>query len=237
MSLYIRVQSSFWNHRKTLRLKALIGDSAFWVPPRIWSYAAENQPDGDFSDYTSEELAMLVGYLGDAQAMLQAMHQAGFMELNCIHDWAEHNGYHSTFSDRAKKAAAARWSKKGKGLERIGLERKGGKHCLSNAQAMLQAFPALQSGEIPTEWDAFVLSRKKMGHELTRRASELILGKLAERVNDAAQALRTAIENNWRGFEWEWFDKRRNGSAIALKRQGGASLRQEQLDRIPVVTV
>ena len=28
-----------------------------------------------------------------------------------IHDWNEHNGYHERYAERAKKAAAARWSK------------------------------------------------------------------------------------------------------------------------------
>lgn len=111
MSLYVRLQSSFWNHRKTLRLRAQIGEAGFWIPPRLWSYAAENQPDGDFSSYSAAELAMLLAYPGDAQAMLEAMQQAGFMDEMKIHDWQEHNAYHSTFSERAKTAARARWDK------------------------------------------------------------------------------------------------------------------------------
>lgn len=112
MSLYIRVQTAFWSHRKTLRLRALIGDSAFWVPVRLWSYAAENQPDGDFSDYTEKEVAMLIGYNGDAKAMLDALRKASFMDGMKLHDWEEHNGYHSAFRERAKIAANARWSKR-----------------------------------------------------------------------------------------------------------------------------
>ncbi len=126
MSLYVRLQSSFWTNRKTLRLRAAIGDSAFWIPPRLWSYAADNQPDGNFSDYTAGELALLLGYLSDAQAMLQALQQAGFMDGMQIHGWEEHNGYHSTFSARASKAAQARWSKeKNQKKESTRNERKG----------------------------------------------------------------------------------------------------------------
>ena len=102
MSLFIRVQTSFWTHRKTMRLRARIGDSAFWLPPRLWSYAAENQPDGNFADYSAQELAMLLGYSEDAQAMLQALQELGFMDGMEIHDWNEHNAYHQTFADRAK---------------------------------------------------------------------------------------------------------------------------------------
>lgn len=113
LSLYVRVLNSFYTHRKTLRLKTIIGEAAFWVPPRIWAYAAENQPDGCFKDYSAEELAMLIGYLGDAQALLEALLQAGFLERETmqVHDWQDHNAYHSVFADRAKKAAEARWAK------------------------------------------------------------------------------------------------------------------------------
>lgn len=113
MSLYVRVLNNFYTHRKTLRLRAIIGDAAFWVPPRLWAYAAANQPDGCFSDYTANELAMLIGYLGDNQALLQALLQVGFMDADPlrIHDWKEHNGYHTVFAERATKAANAKWEK------------------------------------------------------------------------------------------------------------------------------
>lgn len=135
MSLFIRVQTSFWTHRKTMRLRARIGDSAFWLPPRLWSYAAENQPDGNFADYSAQELAMLLGYSEDAQAMLQALQELGFMDGMEIHDWNEHNAYHQTFADRAKKAAEARW----RGQDKTRQDKKGDKQCLNSTQAMLQA--------------------------------------------------------------------------------------------------
>ena len=113
--LYIRVMTGFYTHRKTMRLFAKIGQDAYWVPPRIWAYCAENQPDGDLSGYEAQELAMLLAYKGDATSMLIALKDCGFMDLNgVVHDWNEHNGYHKKFSDRAKTAAGARWSKERK---------------------------------------------------------------------------------------------------------------------------
>lgn len=113
MSLYVKLHTNFYAHRKTLRLRAAIGDAAFWIPPRLWAYAAENQPDGIFQDYTTEEISQIIGYTGDASSMLQALLKAGFMDNEPlrIHDWPEYNGFHKTFSERAKKAASARWSK------------------------------------------------------------------------------------------------------------------------------
>ena len=109
--------TSFYTNRKTVRLRIRLGMDAFWIPPRLWAYAAVNQPDGDMSAYSAEELAELIGYpstaKSNAQAMLQALKECGFIdESGLIHDWHEHNGYHQTFADRAKKAAAARWKEK-----------------------------------------------------------------------------------------------------------------------------
>lgn len=113
MSLYVRVLCGFYTHRKTLRLKAALGNDAYWIPPRLWCYAAEVQPDGVFADYQAAEIATGIGYTGNAKRMLQALLQAGFLDRDPlrIHDWHDHNGYHVVFADRAKKAAAARWQK------------------------------------------------------------------------------------------------------------------------------
>jgi len=147
MSLYVRVFCNFYTHRKTMRLKAAIGDAAYWVPPRLWSYAADNQPDGDFSGYSATEMAMLIGYQGDADGMLQALTSSGFLNSDLkIHDWAERNSYHQTFSDRAKRAADARWQKertKEKGEEKTGKDMKGKE--TSIASSMLQASISLQN--------------------------------------------------------------------------------------------
>ena len=147
--LYIKLFTSFFTHRKTMRLRARIGDDAYWVPIRLWTYAAENQIDGNFSSYTSEELAMLVGCDKHASSMLQALKDCGFVDSEGkIHDWEEHNGFHSTFSKRAKKAADARWAKK---------EKKQKKEILKNtesesdtetsiASSMLEASDSTQDG-------------------------------------------------------------------------------------------
>jgi hypothetical protein len=115
-NLYVRLHSSFWTHRKTLQLRRKLGDAAFWIPPRLWSFAAENAPNGDLSNYQAEDLAMLVQYSGDARSMLKALHEAGFLENGVIRNWEERNSFHVTNHDRAKKAAEARWAKRNEKL-------------------------------------------------------------------------------------------------------------------------
>lgn len=140
MSLFVRVEVSFWTHRKTIRLRSLLGDSALWLPLRLWSYAAQNQSDGDFTDYSPEELAMLLGYTSNAQSMLQALQRAGFMDGMLIHGWGDYNGYHAAFSERAKKAATARWEKERskEKPEKTGEEKRGEEASIpsSNAPSM-----------------------------------------------------------------------------------------------------
>ncbi|HUD75276.1 MAG TPA: hypothetical protein VMQ76_09415 [Terracidiphilus sp.] len=137
----MKVFTAFFTNRKTIRLRSLIGDSALWLPIRLWAYAAENQQDGDFSGYSEHEVAMLVGYSGDASSMLQALHKAGFMEDGKIHGWEEYNEYHAEFKARAKLAADTRWEKHRAKKEKkqkkdTGEESIGAKQCLGHASSM-----------------------------------------------------------------------------------------------------
>lgn len=139
--LYIRVMTGFYTHRKTVRLLSKIGTEAYSLPPRVWAYCAENQPDGDLSSYQSEELSVLVAYKGDASSMLVALKDCGFIDLDGkIHDWKEHNGYHEKYSERAKTAAEARWAKERKEPKERSTEKRkvesGDKHCLEHATSM-----------------------------------------------------------------------------------------------------
>lgn len=114
MSLYVRVYTNFYTSRKTAFLRSVLGDDAYWIPPRIWAYAATDQPDGDLSRYSAQMLANLIGYTKDAASMLQALLDAGFLDSDPlrIHDWEEHNSYHLSYAERAKAAADARWAKR-----------------------------------------------------------------------------------------------------------------------------
>lgn len=144
-NLYIRVMTGFYTHRKTARLRSLIGDDAFWIPPRLWAYCAENQPDGNISSYSSDEIAMLVGCVKHSSSILQALKSSGFLDPDgIVHDWDAHNGYHKLYSERAKAAADARWSKKKEAKKKdIGHRTvdSGDKHCLTHACSIYDEYP------------------------------------------------------------------------------------------------
>lgn len=179
MSLFVRLEVSFWTHRKTLRLRALLGESAFWIPPRLWSYAAQNQPDGDFSDYLPEEIGMLLGFSGDAKSMLEALQQAGFMDSMKLHGWSERNSYHEVFAERAKKAAKARWSKEKKGAEKIREEPRNASSMPSDAIRSLHetycartAYDLMLTPQRVSHWQEF--ERRGWGNEELHRVIHFI---------------------------------------------------------------
>ncbi len=158
MSLYIRVETSFYTHRKTLRLRGLIGEDAFWVPPRIWSYAAAHQPDGNFGNYSAQEIASLIDYRNDAKKMLQALLQAGFFDRNPlqIHDWHHYNGILDFFSKRARRAADARWEK-----ERT--KEKGSEQSIAKQSKAETSIASSIASSMPPTREFLILSAAKIG--------------------------------------------------------------------------
>jgi hypothetical protein len=118
MSLWIKLFTNFYTHRKTVRLQCKIGFDALWIPPRLWAYCAENQPDGNLANYSVEEVARILDYRKNAKTMVDALIHAGFLDPDPlrIHGWDEHNSFHATYSERARKAAESRWSNNNKAL-------------------------------------------------------------------------------------------------------------------------
>lgn len=209
--------TGFWSHRKTAKLRGMIGDDALWLPLRLWSYAAENQPDGCFEQYSACELAMLLGYSKDATSMLEALQQAGFMDAMSIHGWEDHNDFHKKFSERAKKAAEARWSKPSPQTPLP----KGKRKDIDREQALLEHAPSISSDPSELEvlhskleemdlmemWSDFKSSRKSKKKPMTELAELLFLRKLLSKPSRSRRGLEMALERGWSGFEWEWVDK------------------------------
>lgn len=110
MSQYIQLKTSFFTHRKTMRLRSLIGDAALWVMPALWCYALNSQTDGDFSKWQDQEVALAIGYDGDAKKLVDAMTDSEYMTPDRhLHQWEEHQSFARMAGERARKAATARW--------------------------------------------------------------------------------------------------------------------------------
>ena len=110
MSLYIRLLNDFWTHRKTLRLQSIAGDVGIAALLRLWSHTAQHQPNGDYSAYDPQDFNLMVSSLIPASSRTQAggkkelsivkaLQEAGFLDGLKVHDWEEHNGYHSRYAE------------------------------------------------------------------------------------------------------------------------------------------
>lgn len=145
MAKWIQLDSGFYRHPKTLRLKRAIGSAAMWIPPRLWAYCTEHETD-DVSRLTPEDLCDVLEYTDDAGALVASLKACGFIteDGGTVTGWAERYGAKLEFyHKRAQQAALARWAKTAPSSEntetRQDKTRKHRQASLKHASSMLQA--------------------------------------------------------------------------------------------------
>lgn len=117
MNTDIRLGLSFQHHRKTKKLRRIIGDIGELKLIYLMMYAAANKPSGVFDRMTDEDIELSVDWEGEPGAFVQAVQDAEYLERNDdgwlqFHDWEEHQPWVAKAPARrakAKKAAKARW--------------------------------------------------------------------------------------------------------------------------------
>lgn len=97
---------------------------------------------------------------------------------------------------------------------------------LLTSKTPAELFPTMD-GDAQTEfynaWNDFAADRAERKCALTTRAAATLLKKLQQRPEQAALALRIAVERGWRGFEWEWIEKtptNKTARNLAQQREG-----------------
>ena len=115
MNKDIRIAVTLPTHPKTIKLMRRLGDGAFYNLIRLWTWVAQNKPEGNLSGMTYEDLNIASGWNGEDKVFIKTLHELKFLELTddsfIIHDWKEHNEYASKAkqrSDKARKAAQIR---------------------------------------------------------------------------------------------------------------------------------
>jgi hypothetical protein len=105
MLFYVPVELGFRNHPKTIRFTQILNHpfaDVFLV--RLWEWCMVYAQDGDISHYTPHEIAQAVGYDGDADDLITAMHESGYLDDGVIHNWLERGRAGYVFSERGKAA-------------------------------------------------------------------------------------------------------------------------------------
>lgn len=115
-----RISTGLPSHPKTKKLIRRLGDGAAWRLVCLFLWTAANRPNGDFSGLTDEDIELAIDWGGDPGAFIAAMLEVRFMDgeegSRSVHNWHEHNPWAATAdarSEAGKKAASARWAKRG----------------------------------------------------------------------------------------------------------------------------
>ena len=144
---YINLDPNYFEHPKTKRLEGILGKGAAEFPIRLWCFCAKYHPkDGCLYKYSWAEIEAILGWRGDAQALLQALLDVCYLEKDKkglkVHHWKLHEGHIIAFRDRAVFAAKSRWNK----LK----HRRENENATSNALSNAPAVPAVPNHTSPT---------------------------------------------------------------------------------------
>ncbi len=115
----IRISICFWDHWKTVTLKAYLGVEAVESLQRLWCFAAINKPSGVLDGMSQRAIEMASRWSGSGGALISKLEELCFLEKRgdwyAIHDWEDHNSFAATADARSAQAKAAvnrRWEKR-----------------------------------------------------------------------------------------------------------------------------
>lgn len=149
MNTDFRVSVDFFNHHKTRKLKKRIGNGGVLSLMQLWAYAAKVRPLGDLYDMSEEDIEMSADWQGEEGVFISACVDVGFIDSTesgfVLHDWVENNPWvaeSEARSEKARKAAKARWGNADASSEQKGKDAKNmPKQCTSNADASSEQCP------------------------------------------------------------------------------------------------
>ena len=139
MNSDIRLSTGFFHHPKTVKLKRRMGPAGLVALLQLWTWAAQNKPDGNLSGMDEEDVAIAAGWDEDACLFVQALFAAKFLDgqsgAYVLHGWQEHQAYAAAEPariEKARKAAQARWARR----DASGNAPSMPEHASGNAQSM-----------------------------------------------------------------------------------------------------
>lgn len=220
----VRISVGLRRHRKTKRLKKLLGADGCWALVCLFLWAGEERWTGDLSGLTDDDIEMEADWDGEAGAFVAALIEVRFLVGEAgersIHDWLEHNPYASTKGQRiekGKRAANARWSKDAPSMPQACNEHAGTKpeQCppapaptpttQKQKQDQKRGAAAPSPAELfpdvdPEHLRDWVIVRKAKSLPLTETAAKSFRRKAAQVGMTAAEAVKFCAEKGWAGL-------------------------------------
>ena len=232
----VRISVGLRRHRKTKRLKKLLGADGCWALVCLFLWAGEERWTGDLAGLTDDDIETEADWDGEPGAFVTALVEVKFLVGNAgersINDWMEHNPYASTKGQRiekGKRAAAARWSKDAPSMpdachEHAGTkpeqcppapaptpttqEHKQDQKRVPSAPTPAELFPDVDPGHL-RDW---VAARKAKRLPLTETAAKGFRRAADKAGMTAAEAVKFCAEKGWAGLH---ADTQQGGNARA----------------------
>lgn len=160
MNKDIRLSVDFWSHPKTIKTAKKLGLDGIRSLQILWCWVAKNRPDGILTNMDSEDIEIASDWRGEENVFFNAClgvwidecseHASSNASSNAqnnrvykIHGWEQHQGWamHAKErSEKAKKAAEARWKAGKKDNKKQGV----------NATSMQVAMPQASFSNAPS---------------------------------------------------------------------------------------
>lgn len=117
-----RVSISWRHHPKRIKLQRKLGVEGVLAMTDLWSAVAELRPTGILDRWDKEDVEIQAGWQGNNGSFVDVLLDLRLLDFDnktkayAIHNWLKWNGWAATAPVRsamARKAAAARWERKG----------------------------------------------------------------------------------------------------------------------------
>lgn len=207
----INVEENFPDHRKTMQLEdELRREPETWLV-RLWCYTCRHHPEtGRLSGFSADAIEKVVRWRYGAGRLVAAMVKVGFLEPIpvsegggfAVHDWLHWARHLAIYSERGRKGAKARWSKKAREPSEDAQVML--KHSLSNSFAVpcseselkTDNDSVLNSAKTPEElgglWCFIAMSARALGSDERDGGAALYLGEM-HRQGLSIEAMRLEI--------------------------------------------
>jgi hypothetical protein len=133
----IRLPVGFFDHWKVKAFKKTLGPDGVLSLVRLWTYAAVNRHDGNLTGMKPAEIEAAADWSGKPGELFKELVKGRWLDKKSdrslkLHEWYQHQPYAAHAqdrSDKARKAAEARWNSDARSMPGAS-----GEHAGSNAQ-------------------------------------------------------------------------------------------------------
>lgn len=124
MNTDIRIAIGLTSNPKVLKLMKRCGDRSFFCLISLWTWAAQNRPDGNLEGMDAEDVELSSKWTGAEGCFIGCLKDLRFIDQEpdgsfSIHDWAENNPWAAEAKERSEAARLSRLFRKNPGAAQM----------------------------------------------------------------------------------------------------------------------